>query len=871
VARRSKARKGGPADPNFEREARKYENPIPSREFIIDTINEQGCPMSFKEIAAALALEEEQIEALSRRINAMSRDGQVVRNRRGGYCVVNKQDLVTGRIIGHPDGFGFLKPDEHGDDLFLGPREMRKVWHGDRVVAQISGMDRRGRYEGNIVEVLERAYQSLVGRLHIEQGVAILEPDNKRIAQQLLIPPDQLGGAEDGQMVVAQIIEHPTEWRQAIGHITEVLGDHMAPGMETDVAIRAHDIPVEWPEELLKQIEGLSEEVPEKAKKDRVDLRDVALVTIDGADSRDFDDAVYCQPTAKGWKLLVAIADVSAYVKPGQPLDNEAYRRATSVYFPDRVVPMLPEILSNGLCSINPQVDRLCMCAEMYFDGEGKMYRSRFFEGLMKSHARLTYDQVGAMLLDGDAELCEQFADVLPHLHDLYGLYKVLHAARAERGAIDFDTVETRFKFDDNGKVAEVVPLVRHDAHKIIEECMLAANVAAARLLLRHKMPALYRIHERPSNEKLADLGEFLRELGLSLGGGDEPTAKDYAELLEKVKERPDFHVIQTVLLRSMMQAVYSHDNVGHFGLSFQAYAHFTSPIRRYPDLMVHRALKHIIAGGKAKDFDFSMQQLANMGEHCSALERRADDASRDSTDALKCEFMLNKVGDSFPGVIASVNSFGLFVELEEIYVTGLVHITALDRDYFHFDPIGHRLTGERSGKVYRLGDSIRIRVAAVNMDDRKIDFVLDGAEPSEHPGRKRSRKPEKAREGQADKSSGKAKKGRGRGRDKGKPEARPEAEQPEAQPKRKKEPQPKAKAKAESPKKAKSKAQPVEKAEPKAQPAERAKAEKGREARPVGKPRRKTAREVPALLGPPVSDDEQAKPAKPKRDRNKS
>ena len=751
MARRSKARKGQKADPNFEREARKYENPIPSREFIMDTINQQGCPMSFKEIAASLAIEEVQIEALSRRINAMSRDAQIVRNRRGGYCVVNKQDLVPGRIIGHPDGFGFLKPDEGGDDLFIGPREMRKAWHGDHVVAQVSGMDRRGRREGVIVEVVERAYSSLVGRLHIEHGVATLVPDNKRIAHAVLIEPDQLGGAKDDQIVVAEIVEHPTEWRQPIGRISEVLGDHMAPGMETDVAIRAHDIPVEWPEELLQQIASLAEEVPDEAKEGRVDLRNTPLVTIDGEDARDFDDAVYCQKTSKGWKLLVAIADVSAYVKPGAPLDDEAYKRATSVYFPDRVVPMLPEVLSNGLCSLNPHVDRLCMVAELYFDGEGKMFRTRFFEGVMHSHARLTYDKVGAMLMDGDAELCGQYAEVLPHLHELYNLYKVLHSARAVRGAIDFDTTETRFRFDDNGKVAEVVPQIRHDAHKIIEECMLAANVAAARLLLRKKIPALYRIHERPSDQKLSDLGQFLSELGLSLGGGSEPTAKDYAELLDKVRDRADFHVIQTVLLRSMMQAVYSHDNLGHFGLAFDAYAHFTSPIRRYPDLMVHRAIKHTLLKGTARNFDYSAQQLANMGEHCSALERRADDASRDSADALKCEFMLDKVGDSFSGVIASVNSFGLFVELEKIYITGLVHITALDKDYFHFDPVGHRLSGERTGKVYRLGDTIRVLVAAVNMDDRKIDFVLDDGTPSEHQGRKKSRKPEALHGGPVD------------------------------------------------------------------------------------------------------------------------
>jgi ribonuclease R len=719
-------------------------------------MEEQGVPMPFDDVAEALALSDpDQLEALSRRLNAMSRDGQVVCNRRGGYCVVNHEDLIHGRVIGHADGFGFLRLDEGGDDLFLSPREMRRLWHGDRVVARVSGVDRRGRREAAVVEVLERAFENVVGRIQIEAGVAILLPDNKRISQQVLIAPDRLMHARHGQMVVVHITDHPEAWRQPLGEVIEILGDHLAPGMATDVAIRANDIPLDWPEEVEREISALSAEVPEVAKQGRTDIRDLPLVTIDGADARDFDDAVYCERTKKGWRLLVAIADVSSYVAPGTALDAEAYRRGNSVYFPDRVVPMLPEVLSNGLCSLNPQVDRLCMTAELYFDAEGKLYRSRFFEAVMNSHARLTYDEVGAMLLDGDADLRARYTGLLPHLHDLYGLYRLLHEARAERGAIDFDTVETGFRFDDQGKLAAIEPLVRHDAHKVIEECMLAANVAAARHLLRHKMPALYRIHDKPSAEKLADLGEFLAELGLRLPGGTDPTAKDYANLLEQVKDRPDFHVIQVVLLRSMMQAVYSDNNVGHFGLAFPAYTHFTSPIRRYPDLMVHRALRHLLTGEVPAAFEYTHQHLAAMGEHCSATERRADDATRDAADTLKCEFMLDKVGEAFGGVISGVNSFGIFVELDGIYVSGLVHITALDYDYFHFDPVGHRLTGERTGKVYRLGDTLRVKVAAVNIDDRKIDFVL--AESVAGPGKRRP------------KSGGRGPRGRGqRGRRKG-------------------------------------------------------------------------------------------------------
>jgi ribonuclease R len=750
VTKRKSRRAGRARDPYAAREAKKYANPIPSREFILSLMEDHGAPLAFDELAEALSIDDEtRQDALSRRLGAMARDGQVVRNRRGGYFVVDHEDLIHGRVIGHPDGFGFLHPDEGGDDLFLGPREMRLLWHGDRIVARVSGIDRRGRREAAVVEVLERGFEQMVGRIHVEGGVAVLVPDNKRVAQQVLITPEHLHGARHGQMVVVRITDHPQAWRQPLGEVVEILGDHLAPGMATDVAIRAHDIPLDWPDAVEDEIAALAQEVPAAAKRGRVDLRQTPLVTIDGADARDFDDAVFCERTKKGWRLLVAIADVSFYVQSGTALDEEAYRRGNSVYFPDRVVPMLPEVLSNGLCSLNPQVDRLCMAAELLFDADGQLYRSRFFEAVMSSHARLTYDEVGAMLRDGDPALSARHAGLLPHLHDLYGLYRLLHEARVARGAIDFDTIETRFRFGDDGKLAEIVPQVRHDAHRVIEECMLAANVAAARHLLRRKMPALFRVHEKPSAEKLADLAGFLDELGLRLGGGDKPTAKDYAELLDRVRDRPDFHVIQVVLLRSMMQAVYSDTNIGHFGLAFPAYTHFTSPIRRYPDLMVHRALKHLLTGEEPEAFDYTHQHLTAMAEHCSATERRADDATRDAGDTLKCEFMLDKVGEDFDGVVSGVNSFGIFVELDGIYVSGLVHITALDYDYFHFDPIGHRLTGERTGRVYRLGDTVRVKVAAVNIDDRKIDFTLaDGKAGAGSAGRRRKSGGSKSRRG---------------------------------------------------------------------------------------------------------------------------
>ncbi|MBK1619355.1 ribonuclease R [Lamprobacter modestohalophilus] len=741
MARRKNAQSARDQDPHRQREAKKYDNPIPSREFILEKLTEHGAPINFDEAASLLGLTaEEDLVALGRRLGAMVRDGQLLRNRREAFCLVNKRDLIAGRVIGHPDGFGFVKPDDGGDDLYLYPKEMRAVFHGDRIVARVTGKDRRGRLEGAVVEILERSTKSVVGRLYSESGVGFVVPDNKRLTHDVIIPSDRLGGAEQGQIVVAEITDQPTKRTQPIGRVAEVLGEHMAAGMETDISIRAHDLPVNWPPEVEQAITAFGEQVPEEAKAGRTDLRNLPLVTIDGADARDFDDAVFCERKPKGWKLLVCIADVSAYVTPNSALDQEGFGRGNSVYFPDRVIPMLPEVLSNGLCSLNPEVDRLCMACELYVSLEGKVTRTRFFEAVMRSHARLTYDQVAAMLVEDDAELSEQYSELLPHLHELYAMYQALLDARATRGAIDFDTVETKFVIDEAGRISSIEPTVRNDAHRIIEECMLAANVAAARLFQRKKMPALYRIHETPKEEKLSDLREFLAELGLNLPGGNKPTAKDYGTLLDAVRGRPDFHLIQTVLLRSMQQAMYSSDNVGHFGLAYDAYTHFTSPIRRYPDLIVHRIIKHILAGGTAADLDYSKPELQQVGEHCSGTERRADEATRDVEHWLKCEFMRDKLGEEFDGTITSVQGFGLFVELDGVYVDGLVHITALDNDYYHFDPVGHRLTGERTGQIYRLGDRLRVKVAAVNLQDRKIDFVLAKPIVVETTPKKRSR-----------------------------------------------------------------------------------------------------------------------------------
>jgi ribonuclease R len=729
-------------DPEAQREADKYAKPIPSRELILQLLEHHGRPLRRKQIAQEFGLaDEESLEALRRRLRAMERDGQLVFNRKSCYCLVNSQDLIVGRVIGHADGFGFVKPDDGSDDLFLLPRQMKALLHNDRVVVRIDGIDRRGRREASVVQVLERNTHQVVGRFYQEKGISFVVPDNQKIAQDILIPMGETGKAKDGQIVVAEIIEQPTNRTQPIGRIAELLGEHMAPGMEIEVAIRAYDLPHQWPNTLLQEIKAFTQDVPEKDKQQRVDLRQTPLVTIDGEDARDFDDAVYCQKTPKGWKLLVAIADVSHYVKPGTSLDEEAHKRSTSVYFPDQVIPMLPEVLSNGLCSLNPQVDRLCMVCEMIIDAQGKLIRARFFEGVMRSHARLTYTEVANMLVDGNKTLQRKYKKLMPHLQQLYDLYKVMRIERERRGTMDFDTQETRIVFGEQRKIEKIVPVVRNDAHRLIEEFMITANMAAARYLNRKKMPKLLRVHEGPTNEKILDLKTFLGELGLQLGGGVKPQPRDYMHLVKSVQDRPDAHLIQTVLLRSLSQAVYSPEKKGHFGLALDAYAHFTSPIRRYPDLLVHRAVRHCLLGLTPDKFLYSVPDMVLLGEHCSANERRADEATREVMSWLKCEYMQDKIGEEFPGIISAVTSFGFFVELADIFVEGLVHVSTLGQDFFHFDPVSHQLHGERTGIRYRLGDSINVKVVSVNLDSKKIDFALIEGRSAKRRTRKRRRK----------------------------------------------------------------------------------------------------------------------------------
>jgi len=752
-------------DPHAKRESSKYDNPIPSREFILEQLEAAGQPLDRKTITDLLGLSEDEngIEALRRRLRAMERDGQLMFTRKKEYALISKMDLITGRIIGHADGFGFLVPEDGSDDLFLTAFQMRRLFHGDKAIVRIAGVDRKGRREGALVEVLERANPFIVGRLFIESGVGYVVADNKRISNDVLVPQENVGNAHHGQVVSVEIIEQPTRHRQAVGKVVEVLGDHMAAGMEIDIAMRSHGIATDWSDAVESEIKDLTPEVPEKAKneKGRIDIRDLPLVTIDGEDARDFDDAVYVESNDKGWRLLVAIADVSHYVELDTALDKEAHERGTSVYFPERVIPMLPEVLSNGLCSLNPEVDRLCMVCDMQLDKKGKVVSFDFFEGVMRSHCRFTYTKVAEVIEDENSKLRKEYKDFVPQLLEMHSLFTVLLKRRKNRGAIDFDTTETRIVFGEDRKIDKIIPLVRNDAHKLIEEFMILANVSAAKFLLKNKVPALYRVHGSPKETKIEGLKEFLAEVGLTLGGGEKPEPGDYAELLASIQERPDMHLIQTVLLRSLQQAVYTPDNNGHFGLAHEAYAHFTSPIRRYPDLLVHRGIRHIIRDGDAASYTYTENTMRGLGEHCSQTERRADEATRDAVDWLKCEFMMDKVGEVFEGTITSVTGFGLFVELDKIYVEGLIHVTSLDHDYYHFDAAHHRLVGERTGQVFRLGDYIVVSVSKVNLEDKKIDFDLVTAErtPRKTAARKKKEaQPNNAKEETSDNKKSKKK-----------------------------------------------------------------------------------------------------------------
>jgi len=677
---------------------------------ILDALNAAGAPLTPEELAGRLSIGEGERRAFDRSLAELERSGAIVKNRAGSLLVAKRIALLAGRVEGHRDGHGFLVPDGGGAQVFLPPAEMRQLLHGDRAAVRVAGSDARGRPVGTVVEVLERATRRIVGRLHAEHGVMFLVPEDRRIAQDILVPPGELGRAKAGQVVTVELVAQPSKHAQPIGRVAEVLGQYADPGMEIEIALRKFDLPHQFSRKALANAQAMPEAVREPDAKGRRDLHGLPFVTIDGETAKDFDDAVHAAREGRGFRLWVAIADVSHYVRHGDALDLEARERGTSVYFPRRVIPMLPEKLSNGLCSLNPEVDRLAMVCEMAITPKGAVARYDFYPAVIRSHARLTYTEVWAMLSAHKAPA---------HIATLYEVFQQLAAERRRRGAIDFETVETRMVFDARGKIEQIVPETRNDAHRLIEECMLAANVCAGAFLIERNHPTLYRVHDVPAPEKVAALRDFLAELGLQLPGGEIPRPKDYAQLLDKIRQRPDFVLLQTILLRSLKQAVYSPDNAGHFGLAFEAYVHFTSPIRRYPDLLVHRAIRACLEGRRYEGVDWDA-----LGLHCSETERRADDASRDVENWLKCFYMQDHVGGSYAGTVTGVTPFGLFVTLDDYFVDGLVHISELGRDYFQFDAARHMLLGERSGKRFRLADRMKVRLVRVDLETRKIDLV---------------------------------------------------------------------------------------------------------------------------------------------------
>lgn len=726
------------------REAANYDSPIASREHILKTIDEIG-PCKLPKLSQALAIEkdnEQQQEALRRRVGAMLRDYQLTQSAAGLLSILDESSLIAGKVAAHKDGFGFVIVDGESEDLFLSYQEMRKVFDGDEVLVHQLPLNKKGKHEVEIVRVTKRNTTRVVGKLLNEGKKQRVVPENPKINHTIYIDADSSVNAQHEELVVVEITQQP-EGRNAVkGVVVKVLGKRTDPGIEVDIAIHQYAIPYVWPEEVLQQVKNFPDVPSNKDAQGRVDLRHLPLVTIDGEDAKDFDDAVYCEKKASGgWRLWVAIADVSHYVQIGTALDQEAEHRATSVYFPDYVLPMLPEALSNGLCSLMPMVDRLSMVCELTISARGRVSGYQFYSAIIRSHARLTYNEVARMLEekgDKDSLIREQFAEVIQPVDELHALYKALRGQRTIRGAVDFETVEVKAVFDENRKISEIVPVARNDAHKIIEECMLCANVAAAKFLEKIALPSLFRVHEGPTEKKLKNLRAFIGELGLHLAGGDKPEPRDYQQLAEDIAERDDAILIQTMMLRSMSQAVYQPDNQGHFGLAYKSYAHFTSPIRRYPDLLVHRAIRYALENGESvkkpaaegekvpvrEAFQYNMPRMIQLGEHCSMAERRAEEASRDVLNALKCEYLEQYIGQHFEGVISSVVNFGLFVELDDLYIEGLVHVSELVSDYYSYDG-KQRLIGERTRKVYRIGDRVSVTVSRVEISGRRIHLHL--------------------------------------------------------------------------------------------------------------------------------------------------
>ena len=701
-----------------------------STDIVLNYLSQRTEPINTKAIAETLGrVGKEGRQEAFEILEALRDQGKITQLSKHRWAMKQAIQDHQGRVVGHVDGHGYVLTDETKEKVFLRTHEMQEVLHNDIVRVQVVGRDRRKKLFGKIIEVVERGNLTIVGRYFNENNLNFVVPDDQRIGQDIFVLPEHILGAESGQVVSVKITKHPTKNFQPVGEITEVLGDYLSPGMEIEIAIRKHQLPHEWPSEVDRQISGLRETVSEDDHKGRKDIRNLPLVTIDGEDAKDFDDAVYCEPLSDGrHRLVVAIADVSSYVVEQSPLDLEAWHRGTSVYFPDNVIPMLPEVLSNGLCSLKPQVDRLCFVADMQISAKGEIDSYDFYQAVMHSHARLTYTQVSALLEGEDAEAKEN-SGVPESLHgavqSLYKVSNILGKNRRSTGTIEFEIPEPVIIFDADRKIERVIARSRNDAHRLIEECMLAANISASLMLSDSDVAGIYRVHDAPDEDRIEDARVFLRQYKLLLGGAEQPTPKHFSEIINQVDDPLIAKIVQMALLRSLKQARYDVENTGHFALNFDSYTHFTSPIRRYSDLVVHRQIRRLLENPNARDDDQAVIAMEQTAEQASITERRAESATREATQWLKCEFMSHKIGDTLWGVVSSVTEFGLFVELEEFYIDGLVHITSLGQDYYRFDSDTRQLVGESSGKTYHNGQRLEVQVSRVDMDQGRIDFAL--------------------------------------------------------------------------------------------------------------------------------------------------
>ncbi len=717
-------------DPQYTAEQGRYEEPIPSRELILNELRAAEEPLDVQDLARRLGVRKRAlVDALDKRLGAMARDRQLQRKRRDRYAPADDFGEVTGTISAHRDGYGWLAPEDGSKDLHVEQREMRDVMHGDRVRARVSADDGRGRRSGVVLEVLERGVRELAGRFEDAGEMCFVMPEDPRFRMRMMVPAEHRGEAKHGDLVVVRLADgggKPGRGRGTpMAQVVRVLNAKSAADLAAELAIVTHNLPREWPEDVLAEAARWGATVAADDLQDRDDLRETPLVTIDGDDARDFDDAVYCEPVRGGWRLLVAIADVSHYVRIGSALDREALTRATSVYFPDRVLPMLPEALSNELCSLKPEVDRLALVCEMRVDTDGEVKRARFCQAVIRSAARLTYTQVAAMLIGQDAELRSRYSHLLAHLEHLHAAYRVLRQARTRRGALDFDSPEIKVRLTGEGNVAALDVHARNDAHRLIEECMIAANIEAARFIGKRRLNSLYRVHGEPEERKVTELQRMLRALGIGVRFPERIGTRELEQVVKLIAGRPDASFIETLLIRSLPQAVYQSVNIGHFGLGLAEYTHFTSPIRRYPDLLVHRAIRHAVCRTNKRDYPYSVEDMQRLGGECSTKERRADIASRDVMAYLKCDYMRAHVGDEFEAVITSVVDFGVFVQLANLQVDGLVHVSDLRGDYYVLDNAICAWVGKDTRTTYQLGQRVAVRLKRVDMAERQLDFEM--------------------------------------------------------------------------------------------------------------------------------------------------